>query len=238
MALRSGSIPVFRRGGHVLPFCHRCTGVYLGIGVSGVFLLVSGYVDGLSAAKRLSGIAGLLMMPVFGFISRSSRSGDCGAALSLAATSPFWRCRHVIVVREGRVSGRHEASRIGCWLFLLLLNTLPVVQIQSSREYYVVLVTSLFGILCILLCIAAISILGRKIAIWLLLGESGNGYERASSNEPSQSGRGTGAALSCFLIYVLACVWSLLHGRRIPQDRHPRHRGGQGCSGQVCNLHI
>jgi len=55
--------------GHILPFCQRCTGLYVGLGISFIYLLVSGlYKKGLPSLSVIYvNIASLLIMPVFGF---------------------------------------------------------------------------------------------------------------------------------------------------------------------------
>jgi len=59
----------FAIGGHLLPFCQRCTGVYLGLGITFIYLLVSRhYKKGLPPRSVIYvNIASLLIMPVFGF---------------------------------------------------------------------------------------------------------------------------------------------------------------------------
>jgi uncharacterized membrane protein len=164
----------FAVAGHVLPLCHRCTGVYLGIGVTGLFLLVSGcYRRGFPPRSILyANIAGLLTMPVFGFhlldpgpLWRLWSGLVFGGGIAFLAVPAAF-----ILFREGRVFARHtKRSEIACWLFLLMLNTAPLwLRIQSSREYYSVVIVSLFGVFCVLLCIAAIAAFSvGKIAIWI-----------------------------------------------------------------------
>jgi|GEM_PF-1649191 len=59
----------FAIGGHLLPFCQRCTGLYLGLGITFIYLLVSRhYKKGLPPRSVIYvNIASLLVMPVFGF---------------------------------------------------------------------------------------------------------------------------------------------------------------------------
>lgn len=59
----------FAMNGHVLPFCQRCSGVYLGLAVTFLYLLmVRGYRRGLPPAGILGGIiASVGVMVVFGY---------------------------------------------------------------------------------------------------------------------------------------------------------------------------
>jgi uncharacterized membrane protein len=55
--------------GHILPFCQRCTGLYMGLGITCLFLLASRlYKKGLPPLSVIYvNIASLLIMPIFGF---------------------------------------------------------------------------------------------------------------------------------------------------------------------------
>src|SRR4030042_1569635 len=55
--------------GRLLPFCQRCTGLYIGLGITSFFLLPSRlYKKGLPPTSVIYvNIASLLIMPVFGF---------------------------------------------------------------------------------------------------------------------------------------------------------------------------
>ena len=103
----------FTIGGHMLPFCQRCTGVYLGLGITFIYLLVSRhYKKGLPPRSVIYvNIVSLLVMPVFGFHFLDPGSawrfwsgliyGNAIAYLLLPATS--------IICNEYRVS---QVSRL------------------------------------------------------------------------------------------------------------------------------
>lgn len=121
----------FAIGGHLLPFCQRCTGVHVGLGISFVYLLVSGhYKKSLPPRSILYvNIASLLIMPIFGFhlfdwgpmwrLWSGLIFGNAIASLLLPATSIVWN--------EGKALG-HYTKASTFWFFVLFafLNTIPI----------------------------------------------------------------------------------------------------------------
>ena len=166
----------FAIAGRLLPFCQRCTGVYLGLGISFVYLLASRhYKKGLPPRSVIYvNIASLLIMPVFGFHFLDPGSawrfwsglifGNAIASLLLPAAS--------IVCSEGKVFGQYtKASVLSFFVLFAFLNALPLwFPIQSGFAYYVVLILTLIGLLCVLFCIVAVIVflIKRKMVSLIL----------------------------------------------------------------------
>jgi len=165
----------FAIGGHLLPFCQRCTGVYLGLGITFIYLLVSRhYKKGLPPASIIYvNIVSLLIMPIFGFhfldpgpawrLWSGLIFGNAVASLLLPAAS--------IVCNGGKVWGQYtKLSTFTFFILFAFLNTLPLwFPIQSSFFTYAVLTLALIGLLCVLFClIAVIAFLIKKITVSLI----------------------------------------------------------------------
>lgn len=175
----------FEIDGCVLPFCQRCTGLYVGLGISFIYLLLSGhYKKGLPPRSIVYvNVASLLMMPIFGFHFLDPGSawrfwsgliyGNAVASLLLPAAS--------IVCSEGKVSGRYtKASVFGFFVLFAFLNTIPFwFPVQSLLFYYVVLILASTGFFCVLSCLIAIIVfLMKKMIVSLILKGFGNGYAK------------------------------------------------------------
>lgn len=157
--------------GHILPFCQRCTGLYVGMGISFVYLLTGRlYKKGFPPLSILYvNIASLLIMPILGFHLLDPGPvwrfwsglvyGNAIASLTLPAASIIWH--------EGKVFGRYtKISTALPWILFVFLNTIPLwFPIQSTYFYYLILALSLTGLLCILVCVVlAIVLLLKKPA--------------------------------------------------------------------------
>lgn len=171
--------------GRLLPFCQRCTGLYLGLGITFLYLLLSRhYKKGLPSASIVYvNIASLLMMPIFGFhfldpgpawrLWSGLIYGNAVASLLLPATS--------IVCREGWILGQYtQRSTFTFFVLFAFLCTLPLwFPIQHGFVYYVILILTLIGLLCVLYClIAVIAFLIKKLMVSLILKGFGNGYAK------------------------------------------------------------
>lgn len=176
----------FEIGGQLLPFCQRCTGVYVGMGISFVYLLLSGhYKKGLPPSSILyANIASLLIMPVFGFHFLDPGPawrfwsglifGNAIAFLILPAASIIWH--------EGKVFGRYtKVSTTVLWIFFVFLNTIPLwFPFHSSYFYSLILMLSLVGLLCILVCVVlTIVLLLKKTVVTLFLKGFSNGRAKS-----------------------------------------------------------
>lgn len=170
---------------HLLPFCQRCTGLYVGLGISFIYLFLIGhYKKGLPPRSIVYvNVASLLIMPVFGFHFLDPGSawrfwsgliyGNAVASLLLPATS--------IICSQGRVFGRYtKASVFGFFVLFAFLNTIPLwFPIQSTLLYYVILMLAITGLLCVLSCLIAIIVfLMKKMIVSLILKGFGNGYAK------------------------------------------------------------
>lgn len=160
----------FAIAGRLLPFCQRCTGLYLGLGITFIYLLLSRhYKKGLPSASIIYvNIASLLMMPIFGFhfldpgppwrLWSGLIYGNAIASLLLPATS--------IVCSKGLILGQYtKRSTFTFFILFAFLNTLPLwFPIKSGFFYYLVLILTLIGVACVLLClIAVVTFLIKKI---------------------------------------------------------------------------
>jgi uncharacterized membrane protein len=170
---------------HVLPFCQRCTGVYLGIGLSLLYLfLTRAYRKGLPPLSILYvNIAGLVIMPVFGFhildpgpawrLWSGLVFGNAVAFLLLPAAS--------VVCHEGKTCGRHtRASTILFWILFAFLNAIPFsFPIESPYCHTAVVILSLIGLLGVLVCVLALmAFLVKKTLLSVILKGLGNELEK------------------------------------------------------------
>ena len=175
----------FEINGYLLPFCQRCTGLYVGLGISFVYLLLSGhYKKGLPPRSIVYvNIASLLMMPIFGFhlldpgpgwrLWSGLIYGNAIAMLLLPATS--------IICKRGRVSGQYtKNSTLSFFILFAFLNTIPLwFPTQSTFFFYVVLMAAFTGLLCVLSCVITIPVcLITRATVSLKLKGLSNGYAK------------------------------------------------------------
>jgi len=162
--------------GHLLPFCQRCTGLYLGLGITFIYLLLSRhYKKGLPPTSVIYvNIASLLIMPVFGFhlldpgpawrLWSGLIYGNAIVSLLLPAAS--------IICSRGKVWGQYtKPSTFAFFVLFAFLNTLPFwFPIQSGFFTYAVLTLALIGLLCVLFCLVPVmAFLIKKITVSLIL---------------------------------------------------------------------
>ena len=153
--------------GHLLPVCQRCTGVYMGMGISFIYLLLSRhYRRGLPPRSiAYVNIACLLAMPIFGFhlfdpgpawrLWSGLIYGNALVSLLLPATS--------IICNERKRLARHTGtSRVPAlrgptiffWILFAVLNSIPLwFPVQSAWFFYVTLLLMLAGLLCVVFCV-------------------------------------------------------------------------------------
>lgn len=150
--------------GHLLPVCQRCTGVYMGMGISFIYLLLSRhYRRGLPPRSiAYVNIACLLAMPIFGFhlldpspawrLWSGLIYGNALLSLLLPAMS--------IICNESKRLARHTStSTISFWIFFAVLNSIPLwFPAQSAWFFYIVLLLMLVGLLCVVLCVANVTL--------------------------------------------------------------------------------
>ena len=172
-------------GGHLLPFCHRCAGVYIGMGISFVYLFLSHhYKKGLPPRCIIyTNIASLLIMPVFGFhlvdpgpvwrLWSGLIFGNAIAFLLLPGAS--------IICNGGNALGQYtKVSTFSFFALFAFLNTIPLwFPVQLGYFYYAVIILAFIGLLCVLFCvIAVIASLLTKTVVLLILKGLGNGYSK------------------------------------------------------------
>ena len=150
--------------GHLLPVCQRCTGIYMGMGISFIYLLLGRhYRRGLPPRSiAYVNIACLLAMPIFGFhlldpspawrLWSGLIYGNALASLLLPATS--------IICNESKRLVRHTStSTISFWILFAVLNGIPLwFPVQSAWFFYVALLLMLVGLLCVVLCVATVTL--------------------------------------------------------------------------------
>jgi uncharacterized membrane protein len=175
----------FAIDGHLLPFCQRCTGLYMGLGITCLFLLASRlYKKGLPSLSVIYvNIASLLIMPIFGFhfldpgpawrFWSGLLYGNAVASLLLPAAS--------IICNRGWVFSQYtKASTLWFFVLFAFLNTIPLwFPIQSTFLYYVVLMLALAGLFCVLFCLITITVIFvKKVIASLILKGLSNGYAK------------------------------------------------------------
>ena len=167
--------------GQALPFCQRCTGVYIGLGIGFVYLLLSGYYKkGLPPRSILYiNIISLLIMPIFGF-----HLFDPGAAWRLWSGLIFGNAivfllfpAALIICNEGKVFDHNpKVSILYFVLLFIFLSTIPLwFPIESIYFYYTIIALATAGLFCILVCLVmTIVFLIKKITVRLILKGFGN----------------------------------------------------------------
>lgn len=158
-----------------LPFCQRCTGVYVGMGISILYLLLSGrYRKGLPPKPVVYvNIASLLIMPIFGFHILDPGPGwrlwsglIFGNAIAFLFLPAAWTIHN-----KGRASDSHSNGSV-LWFLVLFafLNTLPLwLPVQSGYCYYAVLGLTFAALLGVSFCTIAVMIFLMRTVFLLLL---------------------------------------------------------------------
>jgi len=179
----------FDISGHFLPVCQRCTGLYLGMGISLVYLLVSRhYKKGLPPRTiAYLNIACLLAMPVFGFhlldpgpgwrLWSGIVYGNALIFLLLPAAS--------IIYNPGKKFDSHtRASTISFWILFAFLNSIPLwFPVQSAPVFSAAVLLMLAGLLGVVFCVAAVTVfLIKRIIISVVLKGFGNEYARSQNS--------------------------------------------------------
>lgn len=173
----------FRIEGLLLPLCQRCTGVYVGMGISFIWLLANRYYKkGLPPRSVIYvNIASLVIMPVFGFhvldpgpgwrLWSGLIFGNAVAFLMLPASS--------VICSEGKAAKSYTIlSTLSFYVMFIFLNTIQLwFPIQSSCFFYMILTLILTGLLCVPFCIVSVlTFLARKTAALLILKGFRNEY--------------------------------------------------------------
>jgi uncharacterized membrane protein len=174
---------------HLLPVCQRCTGVYMGMGISFIYLLLSRhYRKGLPPRSiAYVNIACLLAMPIFGFhlfdpgpawrLWSGLIFGNALVSLLLPATS--------IICNERKRLARHTGtSTILFWILFAVLNSIPLwFPVQSAWFFYVALLLMLVGLLCVVFCVVTVTIfLIKSFIVFSVLKGFSNEYARSQDS--------------------------------------------------------
>ena len=171
--------------GLLLPLCQRCTGVYVGMGISFIWLLANRYYKkGLPPRSIIYvNIVSLLIMPIFGFhlldpgpawrLWSGLIFGNAVAFLILPGSS--------LICNEGETAKSYtRLSTLSFFVMFIFLNAIPFwFPIQSIYFYYMILTLIFIGLLCVLFCIVSIlAFLAKKTLTLLILKGFRNEYTR------------------------------------------------------------
>lgn len=145
--------------GHVLPVCQRCTGLYLGLGLSFVFLLSTRlYKKGFPPPGiGILNVFALLVMPVFGLhLIDPGPAWRLWSGLVFGNAVAFLLLPGLFIIR--RKTQTHTPYTIPeqrrLWLFLGFLNTIPLwFPIRHISFYYLSTLLLLLGVAGIGLCL-------------------------------------------------------------------------------------
>ncbi len=158
----------FTIAGHLMPLCQRCTGLYAGMGLSFLWLLVTrNHKKGLPPRSIVYvNIVCLLVMPIFGF-----HLLDPGPAWRLwsglvygnAIVSLLLPAALVIYYEDRRSDYHTDSSTTSFWIFFAFLNSIPLwFPVQSVWFYCAVQLLMLVGLLCIVIGVSAVIISSIK----------------------------------------------------------------------------
>lgn len=147
----------------LLPMCQRCTGLYMGMGLSFIYLLLNPQYrkDFPPRSIVYVNIACLLAMPVFGYhfldpgpawrLWSGLVYGNAIVLLLVPAAS-------IICIRDRRASEPSGSSTVSFWLFFAFLNSIPFwFPVQSAWFFYTVLLLAIAGLLSTAFCLLAVT---------------------------------------------------------------------------------
>lgn len=180
----------FTIAGHLMPLCQRCTGLYVGMGLSFIWLLLNRYhKKGLLPRSIVYvNILCLLAMPIFGF-----HLLDPGPVWRLwsgliygnAIVSLFLPAILIICNEERKFVDHTDFSTTSFWILFIFLNSIPIwFPVQSVWFYYAVLLLMLVGLLCVVFGVSAVTVSLIKVYVKLAI-LKGFYYER-SENQYNQ----------------------------------------------------
>jgi len=155
-------------GGHLLPFCQRCTGLYIGMGIACVTLFSTGaYKKGLPPKTILyTNILCLLIMPVFGYhLLDPGPSWRLWSGLIYGAAMAHLFLPATVLITRPVPEDYSPVCRIAFWLQFVFVNTLALwFPVQSTGCRYIALTLACFGLLVMAGCLmTCVSVLVRKI---------------------------------------------------------------------------
>jgi uncharacterized membrane protein len=175
----------FSIDGMLLPLCQRCTGLYVGMGISFIWLLAHRFYNkGLPPRSIIYiNIASLLIMGVFGYhlLDPGPRwrlwsgliFGNAVAFLILSGSS-------VVCNNAKALKNYTKSSMVSFFILFVFLNTIPFwFPIQSVYFHYLILTLIAMGLLCAPYCIISIVIVMiKKFVVSPILKGCRNEYAR------------------------------------------------------------
>lgn len=149
---------------NLLPLCQRCTGLYIGMGLSFLWLLLSHhYKKGLPSRSILYvNIVCLLLMPVFGFhILDPGPEWRLWSGLIYGNAIVYLLLPAALIIynKDKKFIYHPDYSTNSFWILFAFLNSIPFwFPIQSVWFYYVVLILILLGLLCIVIGVSVVTL--------------------------------------------------------------------------------
>ena len=158
--------------GMLLPLCQRCTGLYVGMGISFIWLIANRYYKkGLPPRIIIYvNIASVLIMGVFGYHLLDPGPGwrlwsglIFGNAVAYLVLPGSW-----FLCNNGRIDkSNSKLSTLSFFVLFAFINTIPFwFPIQSVYFHCLILTLITIGLLCVPYCIVSIIIFViRKFAV-------------------------------------------------------------------------
>ena len=169
----------------LLPLCQRCTGLYVGMGISFIWLLINRYdKKGLLPRSVIYiNIACILIMGIFGYHLLDPGPGWrlwSGLIFGNAVVFLVLPASSVICHQGNMLNSYTTSSRIHFYILFVFLNTIPLwFPMQSVYFYYLILLWVGTGLLCVPYCVIKILIsLVKKIMVLPVLKGCGHEYAR------------------------------------------------------------
>ncbi|MCK4628490.1 MAG: DUF2085 domain-containing protein [Sedimentisphaerales bacterium] len=164
----------FTIAGEVLPFCQRCTGVYMGLGIGIIYLLLSReawkglFIRSIIYVNTIC----MLIMPVFGFhLIDPGPSWRLWSGLIFGNAIAFLLLPATVVLCKKTITPTRNSRVSLCCFFVLFvfISFIPFwFPIQSAWFYFVVLILSLLGIFGVVFCLGALSVIVTRRTIFLI----------------------------------------------------------------------
>jgi uncharacterized membrane protein len=148
--------------GHTLPFCHRCTGLYIGLALAAITILATQtHRKGWPPITIVyTSILSLALMPIFGYHLLDPGSAVrlfSGLIYGMAIANLLVPATAVICIPSATRVPHTTYSRLAfCILLLLITTTALWFPIQSIYCYHAALALALIGLLTVVLCIASL----------------------------------------------------------------------------------
>jgi len=162
----------FLVAGHALPMCQRCTGLYMGMALGFIYVLLRPQHRRNFAPRWIVcvNILCLLVMPVFGFhlldpgpAWRLWTGLIYGNAIILLLVPAAW----ILCTGGKERAGDSGPASVSFVLFFVLLNSIPLwLPLRSTWFLYCVLVLATVGAICTAACIAAVVFCAICQVIW------------------------------------------------------------------------